>query len=168
MHNRIKEIRTKLGLSQAAFGERIGLKQKAIGLIEQGINKLTERNFEAICREFKINPDWLRTGEGEMLDTSVKSTLDELCAEYNLGDDERLVLQLYLEFPPEYRVVIAKYIKQTLALAKEINAIDAEEERQKLKQKIDDAYKTIAESQEKLATLDGGGTIAKESSDVAG
>lgn len=169
MHNRIKEIRTNLGLSQAAFGEKIGLKQKAIGLIEQGINKLTERNFDAVCRVFGVNPDWLRTGAGDMFDTSAKSNLDELCAEYNLGDDERLILQLYLEFPPEYRVVIARYIKQTLELAKELNAIDnTAAERQKLEQQIDNAYKTIAESQAKLATLPGGAASAQESLVAAG
>lgn len=167
MQNRIKEIRKYFKLSQAKFGEKIGVGQQTVANIENGKN-ITERNFEAICREFNVNPDWLRAGEGEMIDTSVKNTLDELCAEYNLGDDERLVLQLYLEFPPEYRVVVAKYIKHTLALAKEINAIDKAEERQKLEQQIDDAYKTIAESKAKLNKLDGGTATAKESSSKAG
>ena len=163
MHNRIKEIRNHFRLSQAKFGEKIGVGQQAVGKIELGITKVTERNFEAICREFKINPNWLRTGEGEMFDTTVKTTLDELCEEYKLGETERQILEMYLEFPAEQRAIISEFIEQTLELTKKLCGMDAAKERRR-QELLNQREKIDAE----LATMDGDATTGEESSDAAG
>ena len=65
---RIKEIRKESGLSQAAFGNRIGVSRDVINNIEN--NRLSkpeqkEPIFKLICKEFRINEHWLRTGEGQ-------------------------------------------------------------------------------------------------------
>ena len=74
MGERVKELRTILGLSGEKFGEKIGVKRSAISDIERGRNNLSEQNILAICREFNVNEDWLRTGSGEMFKDM---TLDE-------------------------------------------------------------------------------------------
>ena len=74
MGERVKELRTVLGLSGEKFGEKIGVKRSAISDIERGRNNLSEQNILAICREFNVNEDWLRTGSGEMFKDM---TLDE-------------------------------------------------------------------------------------------
>lgn len=65
-NDRVKEVRKSLGFTLEKFGERIGLKKSAVSLIENGKNELTEGNAKAICREFNVNEEWLRTGNGEM------------------------------------------------------------------------------------------------------
>lgn len=69
MQNRIKALRKELNLTQEKFGERLGMKKNSISQIENGINALTEQLLVSICREFNVNEEWLRTGEGEMFVT---------------------------------------------------------------------------------------------------
>lgn len=66
MGERVKELRKVLGLSGEKFGEKIGLKRNSLSQIETGKNNLSEQNILAICREFNVNEEWLRTGTGEM------------------------------------------------------------------------------------------------------
>ena len=74
MGDRVKELRKALGLSGEKFGEKIGLKRNSLSQIETGKNNLSEQNILAICREFNVNEEWLRTGTGEMFKDM---TLDE-------------------------------------------------------------------------------------------
>ena len=64
--NRIKEVRKAAGLTQTEFGERIGIKGNTITCYEKGIREPSEAIILAICREFNVREQWLRTGEGEM------------------------------------------------------------------------------------------------------
>jgi len=48
------------------FGSRIGLTRSAISKIESGSSNPSEQTILSICREFNVNEEWLRTGEGEM------------------------------------------------------------------------------------------------------
>lgn len=66
MGERVKELRKVLGLSGEKFGEKIGVTRSAISDIERGRNGLSEQNILAICREFNVNEEWLRTGTGKM------------------------------------------------------------------------------------------------------
>ena len=79
MNERIKQLRKELGLTLEKFGERLGVSKVAISLIENGKNALTDQMFKSICREFNVNENWLRTGEGEMF---VQKTLDDEIASF--------------------------------------------------------------------------------------
>lgn len=65
-NERVREIRKVKGLTMRQFGEKIGVVSSTICDIENGRRNLNRRNLLAICREFRVNEDWLRTGEGEM------------------------------------------------------------------------------------------------------
>lgn len=65
MKDRIIKLRKMEGLSQASFAERIGLSRNFIGLVESGERNISDRTISDICRAFKVNESWLRTGEGE-------------------------------------------------------------------------------------------------------
>ncbi len=66
MKDRIKAVRKGADLTQTAFGEKIGLSQNYIALIEAGQRNPSDRAIRDICREFSVNEVWLRTGVGEM------------------------------------------------------------------------------------------------------
>ena len=66
MEKRIKEARQALGLTQAQFGARIGIKGNTVTGYEKGLRTPSEAMITSICREFGISERWLRTGEGEM------------------------------------------------------------------------------------------------------
>lgn len=67
INERIARIREHFNLSQKNFGINIGIKQAHISRIESGESKPTETTINAIIARFPVNPEWLRTGEGEML-----------------------------------------------------------------------------------------------------
>ena len=62
---RIKTLRKKLDLTQKMFADRIGMKRNSIAQIELGRNT-SEQTIFSICREFNVNEDWLRNGNGDM------------------------------------------------------------------------------------------------------
>ena len=64
LNNRIKELRKAVNLTQDEFGKRLGISNTAISKIEKGENNVSEQNIISICREFNVNENWLRTGEG--------------------------------------------------------------------------------------------------------
>lgn len=66
MNERMKQLRKTLGLTQQDFADRLGIKRGAIANYEIGRNEPIDAVVSLICREFDINEDWLRTGEGEM------------------------------------------------------------------------------------------------------
>lgn len=65
MNNRVKEIRTDHNLTMEKFGERIGIKRSAVSLIESGRNNVSDIVCTSICREFRVNEEWLRFGNGD-------------------------------------------------------------------------------------------------------
>ena len=79
LKDRIKKIRKELDLTQQEFADRIGVKRGGIANYEIGRNEPTDSVISLICREFNVNEDWLRTGEGEMF---IKQTRDEQIASF--------------------------------------------------------------------------------------
>ena len=69
MNERIKYIRKSAGLTQAEFGERIGITFSSVSLLEKGKNNPSEQTIREICREFDVNKVWLLYGKGEMTST---------------------------------------------------------------------------------------------------
>jgi transcriptional regulator with XRE-family HTH domain len=66
LNERIKELRIYLNLTQSELGDKIGITRAAVSRIESGERSVTDQVFISICREFNINENWLRTGEGSM------------------------------------------------------------------------------------------------------
>ena len=74
MKDRIKELRKTLGLTQAHFGTRIGVKGNTVTNYETGLRTPTDAVIHSICREFNVNEEWLRNGNGEIF---IELTRDE-------------------------------------------------------------------------------------------
>lgn len=66
MHERIKALRTAIGLTQQDFADRIGVKRNTVATYEMGRSTPSDSAISLICREFNVNEAWLRTGDGEM------------------------------------------------------------------------------------------------------
>ena len=111
MNERIKLLRTILGLSGEKFGERIGLSKFAISNIETGKNNLTEQTIISLCREYNVNEEWLRTGNGEMFIETKESFLNNISKQYSLDDLDIKIIESYLNLSPDGREFIKNYIK---------------------------------------------------------
>ena len=66
MKDRIKKLRKELDLTQQEFANRIGIKRNTVASYETGKSNLSDGAVSLICREFNVNEEWLRTGQGEM------------------------------------------------------------------------------------------------------
>lgn len=110
MKDRIREVREHFGLSMEKFGSRIGIGKASISLLESGKNNPSVQTITLICLEFGVNEQWLRTGEGEMLEQTRASVLDRLSTEYDLSREQRSVIEAFLDLDPQERDVILKYV----------------------------------------------------------
>ena len=106
MNERIRLVRKTLKLSQAEFAKRMGMHGAALSMIEVGENTLTEKNVKLACMTFNINEDWLRTGEGEMFDTSIY---------------EKEFFEIYENLLPETQVALLRLAKDLLATQRKLS-----------------------------------------------
>ena len=79
MCERIKILRKTLKLTQQAFAESLGVSRDTIANVEGGRIEIKDIFILSICREFNVNENWLRTGEGEMF---IELSRDEQIAEF--------------------------------------------------------------------------------------
>lgn len=73
MNERFKQIRKALGMTQDEFSSKISLSRNFIAQIESGTKTPSGRTISDVCREFNVNEEWLRTGNGEMFIPETKN-----------------------------------------------------------------------------------------------
>jgi len=66
INERIRAIRSVLGLSQVKFSSIIAISSSYIAGIETGHIAVNERLIKLVCSSFNANESWIRHGEGEM------------------------------------------------------------------------------------------------------
>jgi transcriptional regulator with XRE-family HTH domain len=66
VNQRIREIRSAVGLSQVKFSSIIAVSSGYIAGIETGRFPVNDRLIKLVCSSFNVNESWLRYGEGEM------------------------------------------------------------------------------------------------------
>ena len=108
MIDRLKSLRKALKLSQAEFGEKLGVSRDVISNFENGRVELKDNFIQLICLKFSINENWLRTGEGDMYRKTTSERLDEIAEELQLTPNQTKVFHILMGLPSEKREVIAK------------------------------------------------------------
>lgn len=111
MNERLKLLRSTLGITLEEFGKKVGVTRSAIGRIEKGERNITEQMALAICREFRVNYYWLTQGVGEMFTGTPANVVDEIAEDYDLDADDKKILEKYLELSPEHRKVLKDYLR---------------------------------------------------------
>ena len=119
MGERVRELRKALGLTLEAFGEKVGVGKSAVSRLEKGTNNLTEQMILAICREFNVNEEWLRSGEGEMFlkldrETEIARLTRDLLLEEEDSFKNRVIAVLAKLTPEQWEVLseIAEGLKK--------------------------------------------------------
>ena len=79
MNERLKKLRKTLDLTQQELANKIGIARGNIGAYEVGKNAPSDAVISLICKQFNVDENWLRTGEGEMF---IKQTRDEQIASF--------------------------------------------------------------------------------------
>lgn len=110
MNNRVKKIRNLLKLSQQEFGSKLGVTGAGISRIESGKRNLTEQMIILLCKEFNINENWLRNGEGEIFKQFTSVGMGELIKQFQLDDLDIRIINEYIMLDDKQRKVIKEYI----------------------------------------------------------
>ena len=128
-NERIKEIRKSLKMTMERFGERLGVTKTAISNIEKSNRNVTEQMRKAICREFNVNEEWLRSGNGEMF---VQLSQDDETAHIvqdMLGSNTGRFYNIILEIAKSYKKLSPTSQKALDELADNLLSSLADEER---------------------------------------
>ena len=121
MNKRIKQIRRELGLTQAEFASRIGLKQNSIALIESGKRNISNQAILSICREFGVSEEWLRYGTGEAFVPNVDDELEALVKRYGLSSADKVLIERYMSLKADSRETIINFITDAAASLKNVD-----------------------------------------------
>ena len=103
MNIRIAEVRKAVNLAQEKFAAQLGLSRNFLWMIEKGDRVPSDRTIADICREFNVNENWLRTGEGEMFnpqDEKLAAFVGSLVAD-DSDPFKRRMVELLADLTPE-------------------------------------------------------------------
>lgn len=120
MKDRIRELRKELKMTQDDFGNKIGVARNTIANYECGRRIPTNAVITSICKEFKINEEWLRTGIGEMFkelpeEDETAALLSELIednGETALYDMVKDIIRTYQQLDPKSQNTLNEIIKK--------------------------------------------------------
>ncbi len=110
MNERIKQLRKTLNYTQQQFANKLGVKRNTVAQWEMGINNLTDVMIKSICREFNVNEDWLRNGNGEIFTPTPSSILETLTKEYGLSHSAYVLTEKFIKLNPEIQKEILNYL----------------------------------------------------------
>ena len=123
MHERIKQLRSALNLTQQQFADAVNLSRNYIAMVETGQREPGARTISDICRVYGVNEVWLRTGAGEMLrqvpeGEALAAQLGELLRDVDADFKRRLISEL-LRLPPEAWAQIEAFARRITSAGEE-------------------------------------------------
>ena len=85
---RLAFLISNLGIKQSDFAQKIQFTQSYLSMVLSGTKiSPSPRFYNAICREFSVNPEWLKNGKGEIHSipgVPVDSKNSEILAKFQL------------------------------------------------------------------------------------
>ena len=105
LSDRLDYLLSSLNINQREFAERAGFTQSYISLILNGSKKTpSSRFFNAVAREFSVNPEWLSSGSGEVYAVPGLS----------LSPPDAEIVARYKLLPPEDQSIVDEIINALL------------------------------------------------------
>lgn len=112
LHERIKSIRKdKLKMSQDAFGSALGVSRDVVNNWERGRVDIKDYVLKLICKTFRVNYSWLSEEVGEPFISVPDIILDDVAEEYELDEEDRLLIEEYAKLPAEARAAIKNMLR---------------------------------------------------------
>ncbi len=112
--DRIYELIQALNIKKVRFAERLGVDQSYITKLTAGRGNPSDRLISSICREFNVNENWLRNGEGEMFNTTPETLIDKLAKEYQLDELGRDIMMGYLQLSENERIAVNQLMQNII------------------------------------------------------
>lgn len=116
LNDRIRQLRESLGLSQTAFGSRLGVSRDVVNNLERGRVEIKEHIVKLICSEYHISEEWLRTGEGPIYNEREAFSLDQFAREHGATQLELEIIKVYFEMDPALRRAVMDHFRAHFAV----------------------------------------------------
>jgi transcriptional regulator with XRE-family HTH domain len=113
--DRLRELRKHYGLNQTEFGDKIGLKQTAIGQMENNTRSITDRTIMLLREKYNANENWLLNGTGNMFIEPSTFSLDEYAKSKELKETEINLIRGFMELDPNTRNALYDLFKNAFA-----------------------------------------------------
>ena len=125
-NERLRFVREELSLSQADFGEIIGLSRSGVSEIEAGRRNVTEKHIKMLTIQpvdgKNINEEWLRSGEGEPFkklskEEEIASYVEDLLSDGTENPLYEIILEImrtYSELTPKSQEVLRDFSRRLL------------------------------------------------------
>lgn len=109
-----------LQITQAQFADAVNISQTYLSLLESGNRTITEPIIDQLFSQFKVNPDWLYHGKGEILQPGADfdkeklilsqqvNAMDKLQTAYSLKESEVNFISWYLSLSSKNRANFSK------------------------------------------------------------
>lgn len=112
MNERIRQLRESIGLSRAAFGEKLGVSGDVINNLERGRVEIKEPIIKLICKEFDVSYLWLTQGVGPMEEQTEFSAMARIDA-IMTGENEtaKRIFKAFAKLDEKEWELLAKIIK---------------------------------------------------------
>lgn len=107
---RIKELRDSLKLSQAEFGENLGVSRDVINNLERDRVNVAKDRLILIAEKYKVRYEWLKTGEGPMHPPEANDFLERI-THIMRGEspNKRRAIEMILDMPDELLDWVYRY-----------------------------------------------------------
>jgi transcriptional regulator with XRE-family HTH domain len=111
--SRLEFLISNLGIKQLDFAQRIHFTQSYVSMVLSGVKTSpSSRFFDAVCREFNVNLEWIKNGKGDTY------TIPGLPLQ---SEDAELLAKFHLLPPSEQKIVeeiINAFLLKTMSAEK--------------------------------------------------
>lgn len=119
---RVRMLRKELDLTLEKFAKPLGVGKTAISNIENESRNLTDQMIISICREYNVNEEWLRSGEGEPFkrlskEEEIASYVEDLLSDGTENPLYEIILDImrtYSELTPKSQEVLRDFSRGLL------------------------------------------------------
>jgi len=132
INERVRKLRGALKISQKRFADFLGIGNTAVSKIEKSETGFSEQNFLLICTPNRfengraVNPEWLRSGQGEMFIDAAYPINERL---EKLKSNEKELIEIYDKLFPDTQREVIRYASDKLELQELRGGSEGEERR---------------------------------------
>ncbi|MDR1001859.1 MAG: helix-turn-helix domain-containing protein [Oscillospiraceae bacterium] len=110
MNNRIRDVRNFYNLSQEDFGAKLGVGRGVIINAELNRAEIKPLFIKHLCEVFRVNEEWIKSGNGEPFYKTQDSLVKELSEKYNLSFTAQKVIECYLALDKNQKMAVDAFI----------------------------------------------------------
>lgn len=110
---RIAKLRSELGLTREAFGERLGVSRDVINNLERDRVNITDDRLLLISRTYGVRFEWLKTGELPMRPPESDDFLERIThIMEGESPNKRRAIEMIMDMPDELLDWVYNYYQQ--------------------------------------------------------